>query len=175
MGKGHSLWLASSQSFAREGSRLVRRQVALRRFLEDLAAEVEREFPGLAVRRSFAVDEATASLDADKLTRAVGNIAANARDAMGGRGAFHMEASLLAGPRPQLALVLADEGPGVPPEIKDRLFDPFVTRGKKRGTGLGLAVARRFVEDHGGRIELVESAQGARFQILLPLEDVAAS
>jgi signal transduction histidine kinase len=166
---------AETLDFAREGSRLVRRQVVLRRFLEDVAAEVEREFPGLAVRRAFAVDDATASLDADKLMRAVGNIAANARDAMGGRGVFHMEASLADGPRGPLALVLADEGPGVPPEIRDRVFDPFVTRGKKRGTGLGLAVARRFVEDHGGRIELVESGKGARFQILLPLQDVAAS
>jgi len=53
------------------------------------------------------------------------------------------------------------------------LFDPFVTQGKKRGTGLGLAVARRFVEDHGGRLELLpppeSGARGARFQLALPL------
>jgi signal transduction histidine kinase len=163
---------AETLDFAREGGRLVRRHVALRRFLEDVATEVEREFPGLAVRRSFAVGDATASLDADKLLRAVDNIAANARDAMGGRGVFHMEATVRAG---SLALTLADEGPGVPPEIRDSLFDPFVTRGKKRGTGLGLAVARRFVEDHGGRIELLESGPGARFQIVLPLQDPPAS
>jgi two-component system C4-dicarboxylate transport sensor histidine kinase DctB len=49
-----------------------------------------------------------------------------------------------------------------------------VTHGKKRGTGLGLAVARRFVEDHGGRLELVDGASrepsGARFRISLPLD-----
>jgi signal transduction histidine kinase len=149
--------------------------VVLQRFLEDVAAEVEREFPGLVVRRSFTLADATASLDADKLLRAVGNIAANARDAMGGRGVFHMEAQLEAGPFSRLKLVLADEGPGVPPEIRERLFDPFVTRGKKSGTGLGLAVARRFVEDHGGRIELLESGRGACFQILLPLQEAAPS
>jgi signal transduction histidine kinase len=59
----------------------------------------------------------------------------------------------------------------VPPDIRERVFEPFVTRGKKRGTGLGLAVARRFVEDHGGRIELLEQGPGARFAIVLPLQD----
>jgi signal transduction histidine kinase len=166
---------AETLDFAREGSRLVRRHVVLHRFLEDVAAEVEREFPGLRVRRAFTVRDATASIDADKLQRAVGNIAANARDAMGGRGVFHMQAAVEGTSPASLALILGDEGPGVPPEIRERLFDPFVTRGKKSGTGLGLAVARRFVEDHGGRIELLEGGTGARFQILLPLQDPWAS
>jgi two-component system, NtrC family, sensor histidine kinase HupT/HoxJ len=94
---------------------------------------------------------------------------------MGGRGVLHMEARVEVAPPPLLTLVLADEGPGVPPEIRERVFDPFVTRGKKRGTGLGLAVARRFVEDHGGRIELLEEGPGARFRIRLPLQDPAGS
>jgi len=117
-------------------------------------------------------------LDVDKLRRAVSNIAANARDAMGGRGRLHLNARIetLAGqdgPREHLVLVIADEGPGVPESIRDSLFDPFVTHGKKRGTGLGLAVARRFVEDHGGRLELLPAgasgARGARFRLALPL------
>ena len=70
---------------------------------------------------------------------------------------------------PRLVLTLADEGPGVPPEIRDRLFEPFVTRGKKGGTGLGLAVARRFVEDHGGTLELLPEGPGARFRIAMPV------
>jgi signal transduction histidine kinase len=166
---------AETLDFAREGGRLVRRTVVLPTFLEEMAAEMEREFPGLLVRRAFTVDEVSASLDADKLMRAVGNIAANARDAMGGRGVLHMEARVEVAPPPLLTLVLADEGPGVPPEIREQVFDPFVTRGKKRGTGLGLAVARRFVEDHGGRIELLEEGPGARFRIRLPLQDPAGS
>jgi signal transduction histidine kinase len=72
-------------------------------------------------------------------------------------------------------LVLADEGPGVPAEIRERLFDPFVTKGKKGGTGLGLAVARRFVEDHGGRIELLSDGPGARFRLVLPIHDAPGS
>ena len=72
-------------------------------------------------------------------------------------------------------LVLADEGPGVSPEIRERVFEPFVTLGKKRGTGLGLAVARRFVEDHGGSLELLPPqappARGARFRLALPFAE----
>jgi two-component system sensor histidine kinase BaeS len=52
------------------------------------------------------------------------------------------------------------------------VFQPFVTWGKKGGTGLGLAVARRFVEDHGGSLELLPEepgAKGARFRLVLPL------
>jgi signal transduction histidine kinase len=116
------------------------------------------------------------TLDVDKIRRAVSNIAANARDAMGGRGRLQVSARIETlggpdGPGQHLVLVLADEGPGVSPEIRGRVFEPFVTLGKKRGTGLGLAVARRFVEDHGGRLELVPPPpeSGARFRIVLPL------
>ncbi len=111
-------------------------------------------------------------LDVDKLRRAVSNIAANARDAMGGRGPAHAarRGSRRAARTSWLVLELADEGPGVPPEIRERVFEPFVTLGKKRGTGLGLAVARRFVEDHGGTIELAasEAGRGACFRLSLP-------
>ena len=54
------------------------------------------------------------------------------------------------------------------PALRGRIFEPFVTRGKKSGTWLGLAVARRFVEDHGGTLDLLEDGPGARFRIRLP-------
>jgi nitrogen-specific signal transduction histidine kinase len=61
----------------------------------------------------------------------------------------------------------------VPEDLRESLFDPFVTRGKKGGTGLGLAVSRRFVEDHGGSLELAPGGPGACFAILLPLQPPA--
>ena len=165
--------------FARGAQRLVLRSVSLGVLLADLAAGIEAELPGLAVVRDFDVDGGRrGSLDVDKIRRAVSNVAANARDAMGGRGRLRFSARVetLAGadgPAEHLVLVLADEGPGVSPEIRERVFEPFVTLGKKRGTGLGLAVARRFVEDHGGSLELLAAAAppacGARFRVALPL------
>lgn len=166
--------------FARGAERLALRTVALGNVLVELAASLEDELPGLRIERDLQLDPTRrVSLDVDKLHRAVGNIAANAREAMGGRGRLWLQARIEprpgpGGPPEQLVLELADEGPGVAAEIRDRVFEPFVTLGKKRGTGLGLSVARRFVEDHGGTLELVPSpappAHGARFRISLPLE-----
>ena len=169
--------ITETLDFARGAERLVLRSVPLGVLLAELAAGLEAELPGLAVERDFEAQGGfRVTLDVDKIRRAVSNIAANARDAMGGRGRLQLSARVETlggpeGPGQHLVLVLADEGPGVSPEIRGRVFEPFVTLGKKRGTGLGLAVARRFVEDHGGRLELVPPPpeRGARFRIVLPL------
>jgi signal transduction histidine kinase len=161
--------------FARGGERLALRTVPLAVFLLELASGIQEELPGLEVMRDFDLPAAArTALDVDKLRRAASNIAANAREAMRGRGRLHVRARVEAGEGPeQLILELEDEGPGVAPAVRERLFEPFVTFGKKRGTGLGLAVARRFVEDHGGTLELLSpgeaKARGAAFRITLPL------
>jgi signal transduction histidine kinase len=164
---------AETLDFARGGGTLARRNVYVPTLLQELAAGVAQELPGLEVVRDFDVPPSTsAALDADKLRRAIGNIAANARDAMGGRGRFHIAARIDAQDGAnRLVLTLADEGPGVAEEVRDRLFQPFATFGKKKGTGLGLAVARRFIDDHGGAIELLPAVpqRGACFRIVLPL------
>jgi signal transduction histidine kinase len=64
-----------------------------------------------------------------------------------------------------------DSGPGIPHEIYGRLFDPFTTAGKKDGLGLGLALSRRTVRDHGGDM-WIEPSDGARFVIRLPFRGV---
>ncbi len=69
-----------------------------------------------------------------------------------------------------------DEGPGVPTKVQARLFEPFTTT-RSTGTGLGLALARRVMEAHGGRIQLVSSgdpAGGTVFELFLPKADPAA-
>jgi signal transduction histidine kinase len=162
--------------FARGSVKVARRTLNLLSFLDELAAGIEEELPGLLVVRDFAIPPATAaSLDVDKLRRVASNIAANARDAMGGSGRLGLAACLLdpdeVYPAGAFLLTLEDEGPGVPPEIRESLFEPFVTRGKKGGTGLGLAVARRFVEDHGGKLDLLHEGPGARFRMTLPVAE----
>ena len=68
----------------------------------------------------------------------------------------------------EVNLYITDNGPGIPPEIKDTLFEPFVTRHKKNGTGLGLSIVKQFITGHGGKIA-VYNDNGATFTITLPL------
>lgn len=69
---------------------------------------------------------------------------------------------------PAVRCVVEDDGPGIPEEIRERIFEPFVTT-RTRGTGLGLAITRRLVEAHGGRISVVGSGEpGASIEVVLP-------
>ena len=78
-----------------------------------------------------------------------------------------------------ICVTILDNGPGIPAAVRRTLFDPFVTAGKPNGTGLGLTLARRTAEEHGGSVCLEESNQEATvFTLsltknrLLPLEDL---
>jgi signal transduction histidine kinase len=65
---------------------------------------------------------------------------------------------------------VADSGVGIPEEIRDRIFEPFVTARKKGGTGLGLAIVKKIVDDHGGTIEVTKpEGGGTTFSLRLPL------
>jgi signal transduction histidine kinase len=90
----------------------------------------------------------TIAADRMALTRALANLIDNAR-AMGGRVLID------AVPGPPVAIDICDDGPGIPAEIVDSLFRPFVSR-RPGGTGLGLAIVRRIMEAHGGTVALVE-------------------
>jgi signal transduction histidine kinase len=68
---------------------------------------------------------------------------------------------------------VTDTGPGIPEEIRDKIFSPYFTT-KSGGTGLGLPTTRRIIEAHGGRLELYsEVGQGSSFRIVLPVEPPA--
>jgi signal transduction histidine kinase len=70
---------------------------------------------------------------------------------------------------PTIVLTVADSGPGMPPEIMDRIFSPFFTT-KPQGTGLGLAIVRKIVDAHDGRIDVGERPGGGTvFRVRLPV------
>jgi signal transduction histidine kinase len=119
--------------------------------------EVENRLPPLAIRA-----------DAHKIEQVFVNLVVNAIEAMpsGGRLEIsHVEDG------PSLTLIIADSGEGIPVENLDRIFDPFfTTKGTGKGTGLGLAVCRKIIEQHGGRISVTSRpGEGTKFFISLPI------
>jgi signal transduction histidine kinase len=102
------------------------------------------------------------------------NLVLNAADACEGKGTVKLSAH---GGGLGVVITVEDTGPGVAPELHDRLFEPFVsTKEVGEGTGLGLAVCRGLVEAAGGTIALDAGAsRGARFVIELPSKDSGAA
>ena len=137
------------------------------------------EAQGVRVTREYAATLVTVSADEDQLYRAFVNLVANALDAMDKGGRLLLRAGwsderepdltgrLRTGPR--LRVEISDTGVGIAPAAMDRIFTPFFST-KEAGTGLGLALTHKIVEDHGGSI-LVRSnpGTGTTFRILLPL------
>ena len=105
-------------------------------------------------------------LDRSRMERAFVNLISNALEAMPGGGEVRLSARLQDG---SVLVEVTDNGPGISPEIRSRLFQPFVSAGKRTGLGLGLALTRQTVLDHGGDI-WVESrpGEGATFCFRLP-------
>ena len=114
-------------------------------------------------------------MDVVSLRRVVENLVANAVAAVEGRGgevAVSLEEVSGEGPR-RFRLTVADDGPGIPAELRARVFEPFFTT-RREGTGLGLAIARRLVTDVGGRIGLdSEEGRGTSVHLILSAADAA--
>jgi PAS domain S-box-containing protein len=115
---------------------------------------------------------AVVNADAQQLQMVFQNILMNAAQAMGGTGCIRVQ---IAQDDRMWKIAVADEGPGMPPEVRERVFEPFFTT-KSRGTGLGMPIARRVVEAHGGHLA-VESPPGGGtiVAISLPVATPAVS
>lgn len=155
--------------FARGERSIFVRRVYLNKFFADIREQVEHEIEGRAIELEMDVDtHVVARFDEMKMTRAVLNLARNAIEAMGTRGGkLRIEARL---EKAQLLIRVTDSGPGIPPEIEGRIFQSFVTAGKSNGTGLGLTIVKKIVDEHAGSIEVHSSSKGASFTIRFPQE-----
>lgn len=104
-----------------------------------------------------------------KLLRVLQNLVGNAVDAMDGRKDGRVVVSCGMCDDRHAFVTVEDNGPGIPEKIRETFWEPFVTSGKARGTGLGTAICRALVEAHGGRITFeTETGRGTNFRITLP-------
>jgi two-component system nitrogen regulation sensor histidine kinase GlnL len=136
------------------------------------------EFPdGLAVRRDYDTSLPDLTGDKEQLIQAILNVARNAAQSTGGEGEIRVTTRIARQVtiarqryRHAIAVSIEDDGPGVPPDLGERIFFPLVS-GRDGGTGLGLPLAQSYVSQHQGLIEF-ESAPGrTRFTILLPVRE----
>ena len=116
--------------------------------------------------KRFAQFKGIVSIDQDKMVRVFYNIASNARDAMPQGGTLTVTTIEENG---FVRIDFTDTGTGMPDEVKKRIFEPFMTYGKKHGTGLGMAIVKKVIDDHNGKIEINSvMGKGTTITIYLP-------
>lgn len=152
-------------AFARGDTKLHPSTVDLERLASESEETLRPHCNPRGITLALSTTGGTAVIDAGRTKRILFNLAKNAVDVLRAGGTLSIDLTEKNG---GLALRVADDGPGIPPEVRSRLFEPFVTAQKTGGTGLGLSIVKRFVEDHGGAIEVESEANGTTFVVQLP-------
>jgi PAS domain S-box-containing protein len=162
--------------------RLQVERVVLAEVLQSAIAMAETKAPRGAVEVTCDAPADLPPLQADpyQLRQLFTNLITNAFEALGGRGRVAITASPIPGDDegvsvdghgtvPGVVVEVADDGPGIPRELLDKVFNPFFTT-KPQGSGLGLAIVRKIVDAHDGRIDVeCDVPRGTRFRVTLPL------
>jgi len=127
---------------------------------------VKEEFRRITIKHHHR-GAAVGWFDSRRLERVVANLILNACEAVSPDMGLVVITTM--GDRADLQINVWDNGPGIPPEIHDSIFEPFVSYGKAEGRGLGLAIVKKMVEDHGGEVHLDRrSGAGTLFKITIP-------
>lgn len=186
-----SLLVLDMLDYSKEKKEPMRRSSLVGRLFDEVAGVVghKARSKGVKVSHEVAPGAAEAMLDPDQIFRCLLNLVENAVDAIDRDGEVRMECCVLeaAEYRPILGdgiaseawgrvvrLTVRDNGSGIAPENLQRIFEPFFSTKQSKGTGLGLAVTRKIVQEHGGRV-LIESelGKGTAFHLVIPENDPA--
>jgi two-component system nitrogen regulation sensor histidine kinase NtrY len=137
----------------------------LHRLLDSVIGLYGETHPTVLLRADFAGELPSLDADGDQLKRAVLNLVDNAVEA----GATEVVIGTRWGGGEHVQIVVTDNGPGIPADLRDRVFLPYFST-KTTGMGLGLPIVHQIVSDHGGRIRVEDNPpQGTRFTIELPV------
>ena len=153
-------------SFARLPSPRLER-VDVSAWLGEFVATYRGAWPGVDVRLGR-TEAAWAAIDREMLRQVLVNLCDNSARALAGRvGIIEFE---LGAAKDMVTVEVSDNGPGVDPAVRDKLFEPYATtRGFGEGMGLGLAISKKILLDHGGDLELADTSPcGATFRLTLP-------
>jgi signal transduction histidine kinase len=162
--------------------RLQVEHIALADVVRDAISLADSHVPKGGVRISVTLSDEVRPIQGDphQLRQLFTNLLTNAFEALGGSGEVHINGTSLemeeesvpgvepAGP--MIQVTVSDTGPGVPPEVMDRIFSPFFTT-KPQGSGLGLAIVRKIIDAHDGRIDIgARQGGGTTFRVTLPVK-----
>lgn len=146
--------------------------------LHDVLREViqlyQAAYRDVRFHRRFEADLPPAFADRNQMKRVFTNLVENAVEAVEKRGEVWVSTSFSAHP-PRLRVEVADDGPGIHPDDRTKLFLPYFSK-KKSGTGLGLAIVQRIISDHNGHIRVADrQPRGTAFVVELPVAPVISS
>lgn len=145
-----------------------REELRLDAFLKGLAEPLRRRAEEAGAQLAAEGPACTAALDRHRFCRVMENLLANAFDAVEGRPEPRVDLAWEATPS-GVQIRVRDNGKGIPKRIQKRIFEPFFSHGKTKGTGLGMATVKKIVEEHGGTIEVCsEEEQGTEVRLFLP-------
>jgi len=153
-----------------EARRLNRSDTDLRELLHALVEEQRLQWQARHLSVKLEGEAPRMAVDADKLSAALGNLLSNSIRFSPVDGTLFIT---LSAPPGSVRIDLRDQGPGVAPADRERIFEPFFRgeiqpEGAVRGTGIGLSIVREYVQAHGGRVDLLSDGPGAHFRIELP-------
>ena len=169
--------------FSRTGAS-IRRQPELMATLLERATALVRAHPdadGVTLTTEYGDPIETAVIvDGKQIERAISNLLLNACQSVRATGVSARVVATLETQERQIIVNVIDNGPGIPEKIRKSLFEPFVSEGKQKGTGLGLTLAHRIAVEHGGKVVLLSSRPGETiFQMKvareLPPEDLSGA
>jgi PAS domain S-box-containing protein len=171
-------------TFAR-GSQTSREPVQLSRITDEVLSMIKPTFPAnITVEKQFPTDLKFINADATQLIQVILNLLVNARDAMPNGGTIRIEGENIVNdpvlsrmshrlePGEYVLLKVTDNGAGMTPEVKERIFNPFfTTKESGKGTGLGLSTVASIVKTHNGEVQVIsEPGRGTEFRIFIPVE-----
>ncbi|MDP6449920.1 MAG: ATP-binding protein [Lentisphaeria bacterium] len=160
-------------SFSRGETNLDKTPTNVKAMMENFRQTNEEYVQKAGVKFTAEAPDLIIELDEDKVERALLNMLRNAVESMQKQNDGEIQLTVQEF-SDHIEIMLKDNGPGIPDEIQDRLFEPFVSHGKQGGTGLGMSICKGVVDAHQGRLTFETGDGGTTFYIHLPRTHLAA-